>query len=85
MAVCLNTVSAYRFFDILVHDKFFVDKTGMIEMINTRINAMNRYICITKPRRFGKTSVLNMLGAYYGRAYNAGELFCRLKISSSAS
>lgn len=85
MAVCLNTESAYRFFDILVHDQFFVDKTGMIEIMNTRINAMNRYICITKPRRFGKTSVLNMLGAYYGRAYDSSGLFEGLNISKSAS
>ncbi|MDE7313520.1 MAG: ATP-binding protein [Eubacterium sp.] len=85
MAVCLNTESAYRFFDILVHDRFFVDKTGMIEIMNTRVNAMNRYICITKPRRFGKTSVLNMLGAYYGRAYSSRGLFGHLNISKSES
>lgn len=81
MAVCLNTKSAYIDFNMLVHDKFFVDKSGIIEIINERINTKNRYVCITKPRRFGKTSVLNMLGAYYGKSYAAEELFDGLKIS----
>ncbi len=51
MAVCLNTDSAYKIFEMLVHDRFFVDKTGIIETLNARINTMNRYICITKPRK----------------------------------
>ena len=85
MAVCLNTESAKKFFHIMVHDQYFVDKSGMIEIINTRINSMNRYICVTKPRRFGKTSVLNMLGAYYCKAYGTAELFDELNISRSES
>lgn len=56
MAVCLNTESAGKIFSMLAHDRFFVDKTGMIEILNARINTANRYVCITKPRRFGKTS-----------------------------
>ncbi|MDE7415619.1 MAG: ATP-binding protein [Lachnospiraceae bacterium] len=85
MSVCLNTESANMFFHILVHDRFYVDKTGIIEIINAKINTMNRYICITKPRRFGKTSVLNMLGAYYCKTYDSKELFDGLKICSSES
>ena len=85
MAVCLNTDSANRMFHILAHDKYYVDKSGMIEIMNARINTMNRYICITKPRRFGKTSIANMLGAYYGRSYHSESLFGDLKISKSES
>lgn len=83
MSVCLNTETAYRLFSILAHDRFFVDKSRMIELINTRIHTSNRYLCITKPRRFGKTSILNMLGAYYGKVRSAKALFDPLKISSS--
>lgn len=85
MAVCLNTDCARRFFHTMVHDKFYVDKTGIIEIINERIDTMNRYVCITKPRRFGKTSILNMLGAYYCKAYDTAALFDRLIISKSQS
>ncbi len=83
MAICLNTESAYKLFAMMVHDEYFVDKSGMIELINARINTMNRYICITKPRRFGKTSALNMLGAYYGSVCDAAALFDGLDISRS--
>lgn len=61
MRLCFNTKSAYIDFNMLAHDPFFVDKSDLIGKINMRICTKNRYICITKPRRFGKTSVLNML------------------------
>ncbi len=64
---------------------FFVDKSGVIEKINERINTSNRFICVTKPRRFGKTSVLNMLGVYYGRKTHSRDLFDRMKISSGST
>ncbi len=85
MAVCLNTESANKMFRMMVHDKYFVDKSGMIETVNARINTMNRYLCVTKPRRFGKTSALNMLGAYYCKAYDTAALFDGLRISMSAT
>ncbi len=83
MAICLNTESANKMFGMMVRDEYYVDKSGMIEKVNARINSMHRYICVTKPRRFGKTSVVNMLGAYYCKAYDAAALFEGLKISKS--
>ncbi len=80
----LNTDGAYKDFRMLSGDKYFVDKSAMIEKVNERVNTKNRYLCVTKPRRFGKTSVLNMLGAYYGKAYPAKELFDPLNIGRSA-
>ncbi len=85
MAICLNTKSAYSIFQMLAHDTFFVDKSDILEKLSTRINTPNRYICITKPRRFGKTSVLNMLGAYYCRTYDSKSLFDGLKIAKTAA
>ncbi len=85
MAICLNTKSAYSIFQMLAQDTFFVDKSDIIEKLSARINTPNRYICITKPRRFGKTSVLNMLGAYYCKAYDSRSLFDGLKIARSAA
>jgi len=83
MAVCLNTKSAYKDFNMLARDNYFVDKSGIIEAVNARINTKNRYLCITKPRRFGKTSVLNMLGAYYCKAYDSAALFDGLEVSKT--
>lgn len=83
MAVCLNTASALVLYEELVNSEYFVDKSDMIEKMNKRIRTNTKNVCITKPRRFGKTSILNMLGAYYGKAYGSKELFDNLKISKS--
>ena len=79
----LNTNTSYKDFQILSNDRYFVDKSAIIEKINERVKTKNRFLCITKPRRFGKTSVLNMLGAYYGKMYPSKELFDRLEIGRS--
>ena len=43
----------------------YVDKTGMIEIINQRINTADDLICISRPRRFGKSYAAQTLCAYY--------------------
>lgn len=85
MALYLNTAVPFKDFQMLRNDRYFVDKSGIIEKINERVKTKNRFLCITKPRRFGKTSVLNMLGTYYGKACSSKELFDSLKISRSRS
>lgn len=67
----------------LINSEYFVDKSDIIRTINKHIRTNTKYICVTKPRRFGKTSVLNMLGAYYCKADNAQSIFDNLNISKS--
>lgn len=67
MALYLNTNAAYKDFQMLGRDKYFVDKSAIIERINERVKTKNRFLCITKPRRFGKTSVLKCWGRTMGR------------------
>lgn len=83
MALCLNTKSALILYQELLDSQYFIDKSALIEKISKRIRTSSKYVCITKPRRFGKTSVLSMLGAYYCSAYNTSEIFSRLNISKS--
>lgn len=83
MAVCLNTRSALILYKELKDSQYFVDKSALIESINKRIRTNMKYVCITKPRRFGKTSVINMLGAYYCKAYDTASMFDGLNISKS--
>lgn len=85
MALYLNTNAACKDFQMLSSGRYFVDKSAIIEKINERIKTKNRFLCITKPRRFGKTSILNMLGAYYGKAFSTKEIFDHLIISKSQS
>ena len=63
----------------------YVDKTMLIDLVNARINSPDRYICVTRPRRFGKTFAAKMLTAYYDRSCDSEALFAPLKISKSPS
>lgn len=54
--------------------KDIVDKSGLITKINELICTEQRYVCISRPRRFGKSMTANMLAAYYGREENTEEL-----------
>ena len=83
MAVYLNTNSPLEKFEFLLNSKYYVDKSNIIEKLNEIINTENRYVCITKPRRFGKSSIINMLGAYYTKDLNTKDIFDKLKISDS--
>lgn len=62
--------------------EIYVDKTMMIKEINHFIDTGNNYICISRPRRFGKTVAGNMLAAYYSRGCDSSGIFSGLKIAS---
>ena len=65
--------------------EIYVDKTGLIEYVNEKINTSQKYMCISRPRRFGKTMAMNMLAAYYSRGCDSAELFAKRKIAQMAS
>ena len=59
----------------------YVDKTMMINIINNIMDNGNKYMCISRPRRFGKTTAGNMLVAYYSKGCDSKELFDAYRIS----
>ena len=61
--------------------ELYVDKTMMLAETNRFIDQGNKYICVSRPRRFGKTFAGNMLSAYYSKGCNSRELFEKFKIS----
>ena len=63
----------------------YVDKTGLINEINNRIDTMEKLVCISRPRRFGKSFAAKMLCAYYDHSCNSAELFDKLEISGDES
>ena len=63
----------------------YVDKTMMISVINEFMASDNTYICISRPRRFGKTIAGNMLSAYFSKGCDSRELFSPYKIASDPS
>ena len=63
----------------------YVDKTMMISELNRFIDIDNKYICVSRPRRFGKIIAGNMINAYYSKGCDSRELFSRFKIAGDSS
>ena len=72
-------------FKISLNSQIFIDKTLIIKETNSRLQTEDRFMCVTRPRRFGKTMALAMLNAYYSKGCDSKELFNGLKITSDES
>lgn len=63
-----------------IGSQIYVDKTEMIKYINEVVKTEQKYVSVSRPRRFGKSIAANMLAAYYGKG-ESRQLFEELKIS----
>ena len=63
-----------------VRSEIYVDKTGLIASTNGLINTKEKFVCVSRPRRFGKSMALEMLAAYYSCGCDSRELFAGRKI-----
>ena len=72
-----------EFRDIVSHE--YVDKTSLIPLINATLNSENRYSCVTRCRRFGKSMAAKMLCAYYDKSCDSRELFVGLNAEKDKS
>ena len=61
----------------------YIDKTGMIELINRKINKPKKLICISRPRRFGKSYAAQMLCAYYDHTCDSHILFDNKEVAKT--
>lgn len=63
----------------------YVDKTGLIEYINSTLGTKEKLTCVSRPRRFGKSYAAQMLCAYYDKSCDSKQLFANLEISKASS
>ena len=66
-----------------INDADYVDKTMLIEMTNQSIGTRDKLICVSRPRRFGKSYAAKMLAAYYDCSCDSHALFCDKKIAKT--
>ena len=59
----------------------YVDKSGLIGFVNRTLCSEDKFICVTRARRFGKSMAAKMLNAYYDESCNSDSLFRDLKIA----
>ena len=72
-------------FSEAVNSEIYIDKTRLLEYINRVINTTSKFICNSRPRRFGKSMTADMLSAYYSRGCDSKELFKNYEISTVSS
>lgn len=68
-------------FQSALRSEIYVDKTEILEELNSVIETEQRCVCVSRPRRFGKSMTANMLLAYYGKGCDSREIFENLKIA----
>lgn len=68
-------------FGKIVNSEIYVDKTSMLSYTNQVLNTMQGYLCVSRPRRFGKSTAANMLTAYYSCGCDSKALFSGFKIA----
>lgn len=64
-----------------IRNSEYIDKSGMIGFVNRCLNTPQKLICVSRPRRFGKSFATKMLCAYYSKGCDSHSLFSNLKIS----
>ncbi len=69
-------------FRMSVNSAIFVDKSDMIQYLNTLVNTQQRFVSVSRPRRFGKTMAADMICAYYDREADSRELFASRKLAA---
>ncbi len=64
-----------------VNSEIYVDKTGLLRVLNKAINTESRYFAVSRARRFGKSMAAGMIDAYYSRGCDSKELFAPYEIA----
>jgi len=70
-------------FQNMVNSEIYVDHSLLIAAANKVINTENNKLCVSRPRRFGKSTDANMLVAYYSKGCDSSNIFNSLKISQT--
>ncbi len=72
-------------FQRAINSEIYIDKSELIKYTNNVIYTEQQFICVSRPRRFGKSIAANMLTAYYSRGCDSREMFSKYKIAEADS
>ena len=71
-------------FQVALNSEIYVDKTGLLNYTNRVMDTTSKFICNSRPRRFGKSITADMLTAYYSKGCDSSAMFADLDIGKSA-
>lgn len=81
MGTFLNSTSPYERYKAMVSDIYFVDKSALLKELIPALGKPNKYFCITRPRRFGKSVMADMVAAFFGNSTDSSKLFDGLSVA----
>ncbi|MCD8014500.1 MAG: ATP-binding protein [Lachnospiraceae bacterium] len=81
MGFYLNSNDCLSQFQNEAAKPYFVDKTRMLTELIPLVEQGGYSLCITRPRRFGKSTIASMIGSFFGRGMDSREVFASLKIA----
>lgn len=84
MGYYLNSEDAYGLYERETKKAYFIDKTEMLKELIRIIDQGGDSISITRPRRFGKSVIAAMIGAFFGKGVDSSALFSKLKIAENS-
>lgn len=82
MGYYLNGSQAFTLYKSEADSPYFVDKTLLLRELFPLVKTGNKHICITRPRRFGKSIMAAMVAAFFGRGIDSSCIFESLKIAN---
>ncbi len=78
----LNSMVPFETWKQIAGTRFYVDKTRLLEdVLNAAETDGQKFLCITRPRRFGKSVIANMLAAFLGKASDSSGVFNNLAVA----
>ena len=83
MGVYLNSTSPFYLYKSETKKTYFIDKSLLLKQLFPLVKTGNSHICITRPRRFGKTIMANMIGTFFGKGCCADTIFNGSKIAAN--
>ena len=80
MGIYVNSKNAYALYKKETAKPYFVDKTVLLKELFPLVEEGSHYLCITRPRRFGKTVMANMVASFFSKGHRANDVFQNLQI-----
>ncbi|MCD8221486.1 MAG: AAA family ATPase [Clostridiales bacterium] len=85
MGYYLNSTKVFSLYESEVRKPYFVDKSEILNELIPFVEQGNNHICITRPRRFGKSVMAAMIGAFFSRGSDGSGIFGSLKIADNSN
>lgn len=70
----LNSSTSYALYQGEANQPYFVDKSLLLTELFHVLDAGNQHVCITRPRRFGKTIMANMIAAFLSKKVDSDSI-----------